>query len=400
MPDVTDYPRVYLAIDNCFASKRWTAPSEWGGIIKDLGIGYIETSADNECDPFYNGPEYFSDWTQKVKETEDALGVKVANLYSGHGTYATLGLTHDDPRVRDRILNKWLKTMVDTASSLDAGLGFFCHGFKQTMLQDRQLYGEALYRLYDDLAHLAKYAVEKGLKTVSLEQMYTPHQVPWTINGATELMKEVYDRSSSPFYLTIDVGHQCRQKLYQMPGSDKIGEYLRICRRGQHVENMWLGPDSAYRIFDESVAGSQNRDDDAVEKIVDRMNEYPYMFADSEDGDPYKWLGELACFSPIIHLQQTDGTFSAHKPFTDDYNKTGIIDGKKILGAIVHAYKHASRESLPPVCENIYLTIEVFSGAGDMPGDILRRLQETVNYWRQFVPKDGLSLDQLFEKEK
>ena len=249
MPDVTDYPRVYLAIDNCFASKRWTAPSEWGGIIKDLGIGYIETSADNECDPFYNGPEYFADWTQKVKETEDALGVKVANLYSGHGTYATLGLTHDDPRVRDRILNKWLKTMVDTASSLDAGLGFFCHGFKQTMLQDRQLYGEALYRLYDDLAHLAKYAVEKGLKTVSLEQMYTPHQVPWTINGATELMKEVYDRSSSPFYLTIDVGHQCYQKLYQMPGRDKIGEYLRICRTGQHVENMWLGPDSAYGIF-------------------------------------------------------------------------------------------------------------------------------------------------------
>ena len=395
MSKATGYPRVHLAIDNCFASKRWTAPSEWGRIIKDLGLKYIEASADNECDPFYNGSEYFIDWAKEVRQTEEQTGVKVANLYSGHGTYATLGLAHDDARVRDRMLNRWLKSMVDTASSLDAGLGFFCHGFSQKVLQDKQLYARSLEMLYEDLGRLAKYAAQADLNAISVEQMYTPHQVPWTIDGATNLLREVYARSASPFYLTIDVGHQCYQKRYQMPGRDRIAEYLRLCRSGQRVEQMWLGPESAYRIFNEALSESNDQQSTAVGRIVDCMNEYPHLFAGSEDGDPYRWLGELACWSPIIHLQQTDGTFSAHKPFNDEYNGTGIIKGRQVLEMIARAYQDANRQSLPPVCEEIYLTIEVFFGTGDMPNDIIHRLCQTVEYWRQFVPTDGVRLDRL-----
>ena len=391
------YPRIYLAIDNCFASKRWTNPMDWAMIIKDLGLKYIETSADNECDPFYNGSEFFVDWAKKVRQAEDKTGVKVVNLYSGHGTYTTLGLAHDDARVRDRILNRWLKSMVDTASSLDAGFGFFCHGFNQATLQDKQLYARSLEMLYEDLGHLAKYAADADLNGISVEQMYTPHQVPWTIDGTASLLKEVYARSVSPFYLTIDVGHQCCQKLYEMPGRDKIREYLRLSRAGEHVEQMWLGPDSAFKVFDQAVQASNSADDDAIKKIVDRMNEYPYMFATSEDGDPYKWIAEFGCFSPIVHLQQTDGTFSAHKPFNDEYNGIGIIKGRQVLETIAQAYKNSNRKSLPPVCEDIYLTIEIFSGTGDMPRDIIKRLQETIEYWRKFVPQDGLSLDRLLD---
>lgn len=395
MTNKVDYPRVYLAIDNCFASKRWTAPLEWSEIVKELGLKYVEASADNECDPFYNGSEYFVDWAQKVRQAESETGVKTANLYSGHGTYATLGLAHDDARVRDRILNKWLKSMVDTASDLQAGLGFYCHAFSQKVLQDKQHYAEALERLYDDLAHLAKYAAQADIKTISIEQMYTPHQVPWTIEGAVDLLKEVYARAASPFYLTIDVGHQCYQKRYQKPGVDRIRDYFRLCQAGQNVEHMWLGPQLAYQIFNEALSGSIHQQDHAIKRIVDCMDEHPYMFARSEDGDPYKWLRELACWSPIVHLQQTDGTVSAHKPFTDEYNGTGIIDGEKVLTAIRQAYDRVDRQSLPAVCEDIYLTIEVFSGTGDMPHDIIQRLRETVAYWRQFVPTDGLCLDRL-----
>ena len=35
-----------------------------------------------------------------------------------------------------------------------------------------------------------------------------------------------------------------------------------------------------------------------------------------------------------------------------------------------------------------------------MPRDILRCLQETVEYWRKFVPEDGLSLDKLIDIDK
>jgi len=117
-----NYPKIYLAIDNCFASKRWTEPLEWMEIANDLGLSYVEASADTECDPLYMGSNYLSRWTDKIKSASEKTGVTIANLYSGHGTYATLGLAHTDPEICDRFLEKWLKPMCGVAGTLDAGL--------------------------------------------------------------------------------------------------------------------------------------------------------------------------------------------------------------------------------------------------------------------------------------
>ena len=85
-------PRIYLAIDNCFASKRWTDPLDWARIVHQLGLGFVEASADNECDPLYADPGYLKDWVGEVQSACKGTGVRVVNLYSGHGTYTTLGL--------------------------------------------------------------------------------------------------------------------------------------------------------------------------------------------------------------------------------------------------------------------------------------------------------------------
>ena len=104
-PDGTPaYPEVFLAIDNCFASKRHTEPAGWASLISDLGIRYVEASADNECDPLYQGTDYLARWTGKVQEACLKTGITVCNLYSGHGTYSTLGLGHTEPAVRHRML--------------------------------------------------------------------------------------------------------------------------------------------------------------------------------------------------------------------------------------------------------------------------------------------------------
>ena len=71
-------PRIFLAIDNCFAYKRWTASARYGP--------------------------------------------RVVNIYSGHGTYSTLGLGHPDQRVRDVMHRKWMEPMMDAAADLGAGL--------------------------------------------------------------------------------------------------------------------------------------------------------------------------------------------------------------------------------------------------------------------------------------
>ena len=51
-------------------------------------------------------------------------------------------------------------------------------------------------------------------------------------------------------------------------------------------------------------------------------------------GDPYVWLEKLLPFTPVVHLQQTDGKGDHHWPFTPEYSKNGIIRPKQIIEVV------------------------------------------------------------------
>ncbi len=387
------YPKIYLAIDNCFASKRWTEPIEWMTVIRDLGLYYVEASADNECDPLYQGGDFLADWSRKVKEASRATGVRVANLYSGHGTYATLGLAHTDERVRERFSSLWLDPMVDTAAGVGAGLGFFCHAFSDAVLQDPARHRAALADLYQRLARVARRGKSSGAGPCGVEQMYTPHQFPWTVDGSAELLREVYRRAGADFYLTIDVGHMYGQQRFVRPDWRSC---LKRARAGERLTGVWMGPLAAYDRFDAAVAAPPAGDEAATAELEAILEPYGYLFAEVADSDPYRWLEKLGCWSPIIHLQQSDGNSSPHWPFTAARNAKGIIKAEEVLGALKRCYDGGRVEGeLPAPCGELYLTLEMFSGTGQMNRDILADLAETVRYWRQFIPADGLTLDQL-----
>ncbi|MHC4873065.1 MAG: TIM barrel protein [Planctomycetota bacterium] len=387
----TQYPRIYLAIDNCFAAKRWTTPRRWLKMAQKIGINFVEASADNECDPLYMDQEYLDDWVRDTKEWEKETGVKVINLYSGHGTYATLGLAHHDERIRNKIQHDWLGKMVKMAGSLEAGLGFFCHAFNQSLLQNPDEYSKACEELYSRLADLTDMGENAGAKTLGVEQMYTPHQIPWTIKGAKELLEKVYSISGRPFYITIDTGHQSGQRKFLKPTYGQIKESLRIYRKEGRIDGFWIGPRSAHMMF-KKLSGDE-KSDISVESIMEEIEKYPHLFADYEDGDPYEWLEKLGCYSPIIHLQQTPGDKSAHLPFTEENNKEGIINGEDVLRAIARSYENRDSDKMPPTCSEIYLTLEVFAGTAELPVDIINKLKDSVSYWRRFIPEDGLNLD-------
>ena len=389
-------PKIFLAIDNCFASKRWTRPHEWAAVVKDLGITLVEASADNECDPLYADPEYLEDWLREIETVVEPTGVRVSSFYSGHGTYATLGLGHTDHRNQDRMQDQWAKVMIRNAARLGARLGFFCHAFNQATIQDPAVFAAAEANLYDRLAELATYARECKLESIGVEQMYSPHQIPWTTAGAHKLLGEVYARRSTPCYLTLDTGHQYGQLKFLRPPRRKLKQALRRFRAsGQLEPGLWLGPNSAYACFKETAAAPATEENTYLHRVDAEMNRCPHLFATPEDGDPYVWLERLACYSPIIHLQQTDGKSSSHRAFTEENNRHGIIHGDKVLHAIATACSQEPEPTLPPHIPEIYLTIEVFSGTADIPHDILDRMAETVAYWRKYVPQDGLTLQEI-----
>ncbi len=391
-------PRIHLAVDNCFAGKRWTEPLEWARVIRPIGLEYVEASADNECDPLYSDPGYLEDWISAVQTASRQTGVRVANLYSGHGTYTVLGFGSSDSRNRERILNQWLKVMVRLSSLLGAGLGFFCHAFDELVLQNPEEYANAVESLYNQLAELAGFARESGLRTISIEQMYSPHLVPWTRAGTRDLLRTVYSRSAHPFYVTLDTGHQIGQGRFLRPDRSVIRRALHEFRAtGRLARGFWLGPASAYTILREAAGIPASQEDASLDRLEDEMDRYPYLFADPDDGDLYRWLQELACYSPIIHLQQSDGTASAHRPFTDENNAAGIVEPGKVLRAISASYAPPLEHGMPPRCEDIYLTIEIFAGPAELPVDILDGITQSVQYWRKYVPEDGRPLQELLK---
>ena len=98
---------------------------------------------------------------------------------------------------------------------------------------------------------------------------------------------------------------------------------------------------------------------------------YPHA---EEDLDPYLWLEKFAHRSPVIHIQQTDGKVSHHWPFTDEYNKMGIIHPERVLEAIE---KSGSTMN--------YLMFEIFHSLGQTEETILDDLRRSIEYWRTWV---------------
>jgi D-erythrulose 1-phosphate 3-epimerase len=392
------YPRVHLAIDNCFASKRWTRPSEWMEVIRGLGLACIEASTDTECDPLYMGPEYIRDWVEEVRSQSVRQGLRVVNLYSGHGTYATLGLGHTDVRVRERFHHEWLKALLLMAEGLGAGAGFYCHAFNDAVLQDPSQYTAMIIELCDRFADLAAFAERHGNTTIGVEQMYSPHQTPWTIDGAAGLLRNVYARGGKPFYITIDTGHSAGQDRFRRPGEQEVRTYLDSLARGRGGVagrgTLWLGPERCHAMIEERRR-ARGSNEELVRAILQAIDAHAYLFAEEADGDPYAWLGRLGCYSPIIHLQQTSGNKSVHRPFTAQSNATGAIFGDQVIKSLAASYRAPLDPSMPPRCADIYLTLEIFSATDSYNRDILHDLRESVHYWRRFIPEDGLALDQL-----
>jgi len=389
------YPKIFLAIDNCFAIKRWVEPSEWLKIIKDIGIDFVEASTDNECDPIFSTRDYLDDWIREVIYHCEKNKMKVVNFFTGYQTYRTVGLAHYDKRIIDKIINDWFKVIIEQAAKIDAGIGFSFFAIPNRILQNPIKYKEKMKDIIEILVSLVEYSSKKGGVKLSVEQMYSPHQPPWTIEGSKAFLKSIYKLCNKPVYITIDIGHQCGQKKFRKMNFSEIKQVLANFKMGKNIEDFWLGPDIAYQYFFELVNNEYNIEN-FMNKLNEIMDKYPYMFSEIRDGDTYKWLEELACFSPIIHMQQTDGFSSKHLPFTRENNLKGIIEGKKLLHAIAKSYEYNNaNEDFPPKVDEIYLTFEIFSSNIDSNYHIINNLKETLEYWRKFIPMDGITLDKL-----
>ncbi|MCL4396613.1 MAG: sugar phosphate isomerase/epimerase [Chloroflexi bacterium] len=91
-------------------------------------------------------------------------------------------------------------------------------------------------------------------------------------------------------------------------------------------------------------------------------------------GDPHAWLEKLLPYSPVVHLQQTDGKADHHWPFSREYDTAGIVKPQRIVDIV---------KSSP--FETVYLLFE-FGHAFDAPdSQVIDEHKQSVERWSKWL---------------
>jgi len=399
-------PKLYLAMDNCFAIKRWITPAQWFQVIKAMGATSIEASTDNEVDPLFLPASYLDDWVEEVKALETAHGIRVRSFFTGYQTYRTAGLAHPDARVRNKLVEDWFKPLICKAGQLGADIGFSFHAISEEDLSSPEKYGAAVGRANECFAQLARYAWAHNRVNLCCEQMYAPYQPPFTIESARRMLRDIYKIGGRPFYIANDVGHMVGQRRFRMPSAEAVAQAVAQVRGQGRTRDIWLGPDCMYRKVYEQAKRPEKTDAAFARDAVSALRDsHPYMFSFSgKDDDPYEWVRSMGAYSPIMHMQQTDGVKSSHAPFTKETNKNGIIAPARLLRTLKESFDAPAEDGMPPKADHVTLAFEIFISNVSYPHDALEDLKETVACWKRYIPEDGMTLDdavaRLDEAEK
>ena len=391
-------PKISIGIDNCFALKRWVTPSEWARVIRELGMRYVEGVADLEIEPLLTPKSVHDDWINAVNEQKAKHGVEVVMMYSNDSTYDTAGFAHEDARIRDYYVDGWFDEYMRISAAIGADVGYFVHGVPEEILYDKARYEQMGRNVYDCMNRVGDQAKKYGVKHVALEQMYTPHQPPFTIASMRKLMQQTLKDGHYPLYVTEDVGHHC--PFYLRPTEETLVKgFARYCEDGYIP--LWLGSRKAQELFTgERKAGRDTLQKDTIRAILEDVEENPHLFSEEKDNDCYRWLRELGCWSPVVHLQQTNGKSSGHAPFSPEANEDGIIHPVKILRALKEAYDQPEDPTMPERCDHIYLIQELYLSTKDIGYQGLHKLAWSTDYLRRFIPRDDMSLSELLEYNK
>ena len=322
--------RLWLGINGAFLTRRWEEPENWMRLTRECGYRVHSFCAD-VLDPFFSGDrEYQMETAHATRGAAHQYGVFINDIYTGVATHRFHGLSHSDPRVRQR-MKEWIIECADIANAMGVdAIGGHWDAFSVEVLSDPVRHEEALRRQYTIFRELSELLAQKGIRALYQEQMYIPSESPWTLAEAERFLVEVNrERKGIPVYLTLDVGH-CAGMHYGLSGSDL---------------------------------------------------------------DYVEWIRRFGTAAEVIHLQQTTPDASAHWPFTPEYNAKGHIEVPRVLDSLAESLRNRDEQPWAPwlpLPENIYLICEIIPGSTRREEVVLDELKHTADYLRQWIPEEGL----------
>jgi sugar phosphate isomerase/epimerase len=284
-------------------------------------------------DPFFSGDRAFQlEQAHATREAARKYGVTICDLYTGVATHRFHGLSHSDPRARDR-MKTWIYEAAELADAMGTDiLGGHWDAFSCEVLSDPEKTRQATERLYGTFRELAVNLKPKKMRLLLQEQMYIPSEKPWTLDECEAFLVAVNSGNEAgiPVLSTLDVGHMA----------------------GMHY-------------------GLKGADVDYVE-----------------------WLKRFGSVAEVIHVQQTTPEASHHWPFTDEYNSRGHVDMERVLDALRYSHEHHSEQpyarALAPV-DRHWLVAEIIPGSTKEESRLLQELKVSATFLHSFVPESGLT---------
>ncbi len=195
--------KLTLAINNCFAVKRWPRPDEWAQIVThDLGLRTMQHSLDlSDLD------SALETGAEEVSRACAKAGLTIHSVFTGLIAYSTNLLLAPERAERDRAVGYWSRA-IRFASMVGAG-AFGGHvGSLSRSDADDPIRREALWReLQEHLGQLSGLARRCALDALLVENMACNRE-PCTMPEVSSLMSGA-DRDHAAVALCLDIGHQC-----------------------------------------------------------------------------------------------------------------------------------------------------------------------------------------------
>lgn len=201
----------------------------WAAFVRqELGVELVQFSFDL-LDPWW--PETLSrPLAKRVRAAVAAEGLTLHSTFVGLAAYTYNGLLHPDAEGR-RAAELWFERASDLAAEMGAPAiggpvgGVSVQQFAK-MPTDTRHYDEFI-RTFGKLTAHAKRA---GLEEWLIEPTPLKRELPWTVLGAQQLLRDLEDVAALPVRYVLDVGHALYQPLYGPEAS--LAPWLDL---GRHI---------------------------------------------------------------------------------------------------------------------------------------------------------------------
>lgn len=295
-----------------FAIKRWADPEDWARIVKDVLGLDIVQFSFDQFDP-RSHPDSLDAYCYRVRNACAKHGVTLHSTFTGLSIYSHNLLMHPLWEGRRDGVDWFEKAMAMTQKLGASGIGGPYGGLDLPSAAAEERRSAILREAEESLLYLLRQAPRYGIDTFYWEQTPIRREGPVEIEATARHLERI---------------------------------------------NAMLGPQDARFALCLDVGHA----------IAPGAGE--------EDRNPYLWLEKLARYAPIVHLQQTDGRYDRHWPFTPERCREGIIDGDRVLAALRRA---GATDAL--------LLLEIGHPFEERDDHVLRDLELSVEYWRNAMKR-------------